>query len=66
MLPESDPQRQDDDPAPLPPEKPLPNECCESGCPLCVYDLYADALEDYRRALAQWNVRHPQAGLPPG
>ncbi|RZA18271.1 MAG: oxidoreductase-like protein, partial [Lysobacteraceae bacterium] len=33
------------DPRPQPPEKPLPQECCESGCPICVYDLYADELE---------------------
>ena len=65
MLPESDPPQQDDDPVPVAPEKPLPNECCESGCPLCVYDVYADALEDYRRALAQWQLRHPQADPPP-
>ena len=50
-----------DDPRPQPPEKPLPQECCESGCPICVYDLYADALEQYRQALAAWEQRHPQA-----
>ena len=48
-------------PPPLPPEKPLPNECCESGCPVCVYDLYAEALEAYRRALSEWERRHPAA-----
>ena len=53
-----------DDPRPQPPEKPLPQECCESGCPICVYDLYAEALEEYRRALAEWRQRHPEA--PPG
>lgn len=50
-----------DDPRPQPPEKPLPQECCESGCPICVYDLYAEALEQYRQALAGWMLRHPQA-----
>ncbi|WP_425501773.1 oxidoreductase-like domain-containing protein [Pseudoxanthomonas broegbernensis] len=47
----------------MPPEKPLPGECCESGCPICVYDLYAEALDEYRRALDAWKRRHP--GAPP-
>ncbi|HET6397374.1 MAG TPA: oxidoreductase-like domain-containing protein [Pseudoxanthomonas sp.] len=55
-----------DDPPPQPPEKPLPGECCESGCPICVYDLYAEALEEYRRALAAWRQRHPDAAPPAG
>lgn len=48
-----------DDPPPTPPEPPLPSDCCESGCPLCVHDLYAEALEEYRQRLAAWNARHP-------
>jgi hypothetical protein len=52
----------DDDPRPQPPDKPLPQECCESGCPICVYDLYAEALDEDRRALAEWKKRHPGAG----
>ena len=48
-----------DDPCPVPPDKPLPGECCESGCPICVYDLYAEALEEYRQALLAWKQRHP-------
>ena len=51
----------DHDPRPQPPDKPLPQECCESGCPICVYDLYAEALEGYRQALAAWRLRHPDA-----
>lgn len=54
----------DDDPPPQPPEKPLPSECCESGCPICVYDLYAEALDEHRQALAAWQQRHP--GVDPG
>lgn len=53
------------DPRPQPPEKPLPQECCESGCPICVYDLYAEALDGYRQALAAWLARHPEATAPP-
>jgi len=54
----------DADPPPVPPEKPLPQECCESGCPICVYDLYAEALDEYRRRLAEWKQRHPEAADP--
>lgn len=54
----------DRDPRPQPPEKPLPQECCESGCPICVYDLYAEALEEYRHALAAWESRHADGSQP--
>lgn len=49
------------DPRPLPPEPPADNECCGSGCPLCVYDLYEDQKTQYRQALAAWLQRHPEA-----
>lgn len=49
----------DHDPRPQPPEPPGENECCGSGCPLCVLDLYADELTAYRQRLAQWLARHP-------
>ena len=26
-------------------------ECCMSGCAICVYDLYNEALEDYTKAI---------------
>jgi len=48
------------DPKPQPPEKPLPAECCESGCEVCVYDVCADQLEAYEQALAAWKARHPE------
>lgn len=54
----------DPDPRPRPPEKPLPGDCCESGCPVCVYDLYAEELADYRERLAAWKRRHPDAAEP--
>ncbi|MBO9715862.1 MAG: oxidoreductase-like protein [Pseudoxanthomonas sp.] len=50
-----------DDPPPVPPEPPLPSDCCESGCPICVHDLYAQELDAYRQALADWLRRHPGA-----
>ncbi len=49
-----------DDPPPLPPAEPGPNECCGSGCPLCVHDLYSEELARYRTALAAWRQRHPE------
>lgn len=49
-----------DDPCPRAPLEPAPNECCGSGCPLCVYDLYAEELARYRIALAAWRQRHPE------
>lgn len=50
------------DPRPQPPQEPGPSECCGSGCPLCVLDLYSDELQAYRAALAAWKLRHPEAG----
>ncbi|XP_010263851.1 PREDICTED: uncharacterized protein LOC104602013 [Nelumbo nucifera] len=32
---------------PSPPEKPLPGDCCGSGCVRCVWDVYYEELEDY-------------------
>ncbi len=45
----------------MPPEAPGPNECCGSGCPLCVLDLYSDELAQYRKRLEEWKLRHPEA-----
>ncbi|KAJ1290541.1 hypothetical protein BS78_02G252000 [Paspalum vaginatum] len=39
-------------PAPQPPEKPLPGDCCGSGCVRCVWDIYYDELDAYGKALA--------------
>ena len=56
----SDPRRVSvDDPRPQAPEEPAPGECCGSGCPLCVLDLYAEEVARYRERLAQWLQRHP-------
>lgn len=59
--PLSTPDRPDPDPRPVPPEAPLPSDCCESGCDPCVYDLYSEALQYYREQLALWQARHPGA-----
>jgi hypothetical protein len=47
------------DPRPLPPPAPEPDDCCHSGCAICVFDLYNDALERYEEQLAAWLARHP-------
>ncbi|CEJ41964.1 oxidoreductase-like domain-containing protein [Xanthomonas campestris pv. olitorii] len=52
------------DPRPIAPQPPAPNECCESGCPLCVHDLYAEELTRYRQALAAWEARQPAVSRP--
>lgn len=51
----------DPDPRPVPPERPLPGDCCDGGCDRCVYDIYADELDDYEQRLARWRERHPDA-----
>ncbi|MBX3700796.1 MAG: oxidoreductase-like protein [Dokdonella sp.] len=51
----------DPDPRPVPPERPLPGDCCDSGCECCVQDTYAEALADYQARLARWLERHPDA-----
>jgi ferredoxin len=50
------------DPPPQPPERPLPSDCCGNGCGTCVVDLYEQALERYRAALADWQARHRESG----
>jgi len=52
------------DPPPVPPEKPLASDCCESGCDRCVSDIYADELAYYQAQLAAWRARNP--GRDPG
>lgn len=50
-----------DDPRPVEPERPLPTDCCDGGCAVCVFDAYAEAMDHYRLLLAQWRLRHPEA-----
>lgn len=54
------------DPPPARPEKPLPSDCCEGGCERCVFDLYAEELEQYEAALARWRARHPDGANEQG
>ncbi|CAH2789169.1 MAG: ortholog of Bordetella pertussis (BX470248) BP1188A [uncultured Paraburkholderia sp.] len=48
-----------EDPRPEPPVQPELEDCCNSGCSPCVFDLYGEALARYRVALAEWQARHP-------
>ncbi len=52
----------DPDPRPQAPEKPLPCDCCETGCEPCVYTVYTEELEEYEARLAAWKARHPEDG----
>ncbi|GFY80320.1 hypothetical protein Acr_01g0001290 [Actinidia rufa] len=38
---------------PPPPEKPLPGDCCGSGCIRCVWDVYYEELEDYNKLVSE-------------
>ena len=49
-----------DDPRPIPPIQPELEDCCNSGCSPCVFDLYDEALARYRVELAEWEARQAQ------
>ena len=49
---------EDNDPRPVPPERPSPEDCCNSSCNPCIFDLYADALARYQNELQEWEERH--------
>jgi hypothetical protein len=36
---------------PEPPEEPLPADCCERGCDRCVFTLYYEAIDAWRREI---------------
>ena len=48
----------DHDPRPQAPEPPLPSDCCDGGCAVCVHDLYAAESRAYAKALEAWEQRH--------
>ncbi|QTR49063.1 oxidoreductase-like domain-containing protein [Candidatus Thiothrix anitrata] len=35
------------------PQPPAPNECCESGCDPCVWDIYRAALQQWEETQRQ-------------
>lgn len=50
-----------DDPPPAPPIRPDRDDCCNSGCSPCIFDLYEEALEHYRAELEAWETRRAKA-----
>lgn len=56
----SKPSSPDEDPKPVPPARPAPEECCHSGCTPCVFDIYELELERHRAALAEWEKRRAE------
>lgn len=44
-------------PRPEPPVAPELEDCCQSGCNPCIFDLYHEALERYERELAAWEAQ---------
>ncbi|HVL75957.1 MAG TPA: oxidoreductase-like domain-containing protein [Noviherbaspirillum sp.] len=50
------------DPRPTPPERPLPGDCCGSGCARCVYVIYEEEMDAYREALQEWERRQLSRG----
>ncbi len=61
---------QDNDPRPVPPPLPDINDCCGNGCDPCVFDVYEDALDRYKRELRAWHDRRARSTTgqiePPG
>jgi hypothetical protein len=51
-------------PKPKPPQKPTPEDCCQSDCCPCVFELYEDELADYLNALELWHKLNPESGNP--
>ncbi|MES2859049.1 MAG: oxidoreductase-like domain-containing protein [Pseudomonadota bacterium] len=51
-------------PPPIPPEKPLPGDCCDGGCAVCVWEAYDDALRHYHEALAAWQANADASASP--
>jgi hypothetical protein len=55
IMPKSRPE---DDPPPVPPERPSNEDCCRGACDPCVFDLYEEAMERYRAELQAWQDRN--------
>ncbi|KAI0360500.1 hypothetical protein OH77DRAFT_1393591 [Trametes cingulata] len=49
---------------PEPPKPPAEDECCMSGCAVCVYDLYEEARQDYIQALDNVRDKLDDMGVP--
>jgi Oxidoreductase-like protein, N-terminal len=41
-----------------------PSECCMSGCAICVYDLYQDAMNTYNQSLESLRISFSNLQIP--
>jgi hypothetical protein len=48
-------------PKPIPPKPPVPGECCERGCEMCMWTYYYQARQRYEVAEAEWCRVHGQS-----
>ncbi|KAH8993630.1 oxidoreductase-like protein [Lactarius hatsudake] len=46
------------------PRPPEPDECCMSGCAVCVHDLYQESLDAHKSAVAAVRVSLTSMGVP--
>ncbi|KAH7921831.1 hypothetical protein BV22DRAFT_994447, partial [Leucogyrophana mollusca] len=46
------------------PKPPADDECCMSGCAICVYDLYEDSLTAYKESVASLRSSLVASGIP--
>jgi len=46
------------------PKEPESDECCMSGCAVCVYDLYQESLDAYKTAVASVRASLTSMGIP--
>ncbi|KAF9558583.1 hypothetical protein CPC08DRAFT_638827 [Agrocybe pediades] len=46
------------------PKPPADDECCMSGCAVCVYDLYEESMEAYRDALSKLKTSLSALNIP--
>ncbi|KAG6843133.1 hypothetical protein H0H93_002134, partial [Arthromyces matolae] len=49
---------------PKEPEPPRDDECCMSNCAICVYDLYEESLDDYRKSIANIRTQLTARNIP--
>ncbi|KAL0564730.1 hypothetical protein V5O48_017308 [Marasmius crinis-equi] len=49
---------------PMKPREPASDECCMSGCAVCVYDLYEESLTAYKDSVAKVKATLTSMGVP--
>uniref|UniRef100_A0A0W0FLV6 Oxidoreductase-like domain-containing protein n=1 Tax=Moniliophthora roreri TaxID=221103 RepID=A0A0W0FLV6_MONRR len=49
---------------PVKPKEPASDECCMSGCAVCVYDLYDESLAAYRESMEKVKATLRKMGVP--